>query len=306
MSMGHNDARMASRFTFAHAGLLRRSGQERVVHSAGSAKQASVLFDEIAFERRFLVLEGPPERRVARLVSVDEAKRMEASGADIAEWAETSDLFDDDPEAPGSGHGSWNGLHEALEQLGCEWSREVFYDPAVVDATPALPGEERSHRELRAIAIAYQTAIYQPSSTQHLLGGTALAIVVPDIHRLPWQAIAGFREHPGSHEARHRLRDFDAEARRGSVDVEDLQAFERSVAHEVTRALLSAWAETRPRAGLGVAKEAVKTGIGFVPLVGAAISATASLAEIATDVRAHDRTWLSALWNLASSERHVA
>jgi hypothetical protein len=90
------------------------------------------------------------------------------------------------------------------------------------------------------------------------------------------------------------------------VDVEDLQAFERSVAREVTQALLSAWAETRPRAGLGVAKEAVKTGIGFVPLVGAAISATASVAEIATDVRAHDRTWLSALWNLASSERHVA
>jgi hypothetical protein len=59
----------------------------------------------------------------------------------------------------------------------------------------------------------------QPEHT----GAEALAITVPNVGSLPWEAIAEFREHPGSQEARARLRQFDArgaagERERGFLD----------------------------------------------------------------------------------------
>jgi hypothetical protein len=123
-------------------------------------------------------------------------------------------------------------------------------------------------------------------------------LLVPDLVDLQWEAIAEFRAHPGTHEARHRLRDFDAKAQVRELETGEIEEFQQRVGAEITASLLAAWADTRPRLGRDVAKEAAKTGIGFIQLAGPAISAGASIAESTLKRHEHDRSWVSALWNL--------
>lgn len=296
-------------------------------HSVASAKQASVLFDEILFERRFGVSEEVPWEEVSRRygiaesvvaearrnhpgtetgsfirwVDAEEKAALEARGARLSEDSNTSEFFGDDPEAPPTGHGSFNGLPAMLEARGFEWVRSVIVAPSKLPQIPRLPGDGSWRRAARAVAQVHKASLYGGHGAQQPLGVTALALFVPDLARLPWEAIADFRAHPGSHEARHRLRDFDAKAQLQPLEAGEIRDFERHVGQEITRGLLAAWSETRPKMGPDVAKEAAKAAIGFIPLAGPALSTGTSIGQTALHLRAHDRSWLSALWNLATS-----
>lgn len=322
---------VATRFLYAQA--THRSGYGS--HSIVSVKQASVLFDEVIFERRFSVIDDVPWDEVAdrydipesaiaeeraqhpewgqrelgrfmRNVDAEEKAALEAAGVLLSEDASTSEFFGDDPEAPPLGHGAFNNILQILAEKGCDWVRDVIVAPRKLPQIPAMPGDGSWRREARAVAEVHGAVLYGGLGAREPLGGSALAILVPNLGELPWQAIAEFRAHPGSVEARHRLRDFDGRAQRETLELQDIQRFEQHVGEEITRSLLAAWAETRPRMGAAVANEAVKTGIGFIPLAGPALSATSSIVETAWKQRGHDRSWLSALWNLITSSDRSA
>jgi hypothetical protein len=295
--------------------------------SVASAKQASVLFGEVLFETRWGVAEDLPwdeahERyawskasvararrkepisevaHLIRWVDADEKIALEARGVRLIGDASTSEFFVDDPEAPPSGHGFFNGLPHLLQRKGCDWVREVVVNPSTLPDRTGGPDEVAWLGRTRAIAQAHEAALYGGEGDRSPLGAPVLALFVPNLVAVPWEAIAEFRAHPGSREARHRLLDIDARAQLGQVTGDDIADFEHHVGREITRCLLGAWADTRPKMGRNVAKEAVTTGVGFIPLAGSAIAAAASISESAMNLRHHDRSWLSALWNLANS-----
>jgi hypothetical protein len=81
------------------------------------------------------------------------------------------------------------------------------------------------------------TPLFEPMIAQRGLrldrpGEEALRILVPNLGRLRWEAVAEFREHPRCQEARARLREF--EERAAASEPEDAAAFSRGVAQEVT------------------------------------------------------------------------
>lgn len=255
-----------------------------------------MLFAEIVFERRLVVVEG----RGVRDVSQSEADELITQGEILAE-EDTNGFFADlnllprvqtGPVAP------FGGLPDLIQSLSGDWVRVTVADPGVFTPPADIdPDELLWPYALRASADHYNAVTYGCSGDE-VLGAAALSIVVPDLTHLPWGAIAEFRDHPGSHEARHRLRDFDANARLGEFDICDRQRFDRLVAHEITRSLMAAWRETRPKIKIELPKEAALTGIGFVPLVGPALSLGASLGDTQLHAQRHARSWISALWNL--------
>jgi hypothetical protein len=311
---------MSTRFIYTQVTRRLESGP----HSIASVKQASVLFDEVLFERRFGVNEDVPWDEVSgrynipeetvtkyraehprdefgrfiRWVDAEEKAALEARGVSLIEDANTSEFFGDEPEAPPLGHGAFNNLPLILRAKGCDWIQDVVVAPDKLPQIPRISGDGSWRREARAIAEVHRATLYGGFGAKGPLGSPALALLVPDLVHLPWEAIAEFRAHPGSHEARHRLRDFDAKAQAQELEVGEIGQFEQRVGAEITGSLLAAWVDTRPRLGRDVAKEAAKTGIGFIPLVGPAVSAGVSIAESTLRRREHDRSWLSALWNL--------
>lgn len=135
-------------------------------HSVASVKQASVLFDEVLFERRFSVVEevpwndvasryGIPEVAVARLreerfggspeygeflrdVDEDEKTALEKRGVRLVQDANTSEFFDDDPEAPPKGHGAFNAPFDSPSE-GLRMDTGRNRRPSEAAADPASP-----------------------------------------------------------------------------------------------------------------------------------------------------------------------
>jgi hypothetical protein len=146
------------------------------------------------------------------------------------------------------------------------------------------------------------TPLFEPMIAQHGLkldrpGDEALRILVPNLGRLPWEAIAEFREHPGCQEARARLREF--EQRAAESEPEDAVAFLRSVAQEAARAYMQALEDRRTRIGAELAEEAVKTGVSMIPGVGPVVEKAATLAQIAREAGRERRSWTTAVFKLA-------
>lgn len=130
-------------------------------------------------------------------------------------------------------------------------------------------------------------------------GSTALGIVVPDLGQLPWEAIAEFRAHPASGDAREKLREFEQRA----LDAEPGESREllSGVATAITTDLMAALAETRIDVWKAVAGEAVKTAVSFVPIFGPMIGPATGVAE-ALGERAEQRAaWYFALMKLRST-----
>jgi hypothetical protein len=127
-------------------------------------------------------------------------------------------------------------------------------------------------------------------------GAEALSIVVPNIGGLPWEAVAEFRDHPGSTEARAKLIEF--ERRAAEDEPEDAYDWLKSVSQQVNDAYAAALADTAKSIPEEMAKEALLQGVAFIPAVGPIASASSSVAETLKEIMRERRTWFAALWQL--------
>jgi hypothetical protein len=127
-------------------------------------------------------------------------------------------------------------------------------------------------------------------------GEKALEIAVPHLGRASWQAVAEFREHPACREARDLLRGF--EERAAQSDPDDAVAYVLSIAQQVTDAFAQAYAEERPNLVTELGKEALKTGVSFIPGIGPLVEQVATATQLGLDEVRHRRSWTSALMKL--------
>ena len=130
-------------------------------------------------------------------------------------------------------------------------------------------------------------------------GNEALSVVVPNLGGLPWEAIIASREHPGSHEARSMLREFEQLAAHEGPD--DAYAFLRRVSQQVTGAYAAALAAEAKSLPDEMAKQALLTGVAFIAAVGPVVETTAALAKTLREVMHERGSWSAALWQLRSA-----
>jgi hypothetical protein len=127
-------------------------------------------------------------------------------------------------------------------------------------------------------------------------GRVALDILVPDVGKLPWEAIAEYREHAGSQEARGKLQEF--EERVAAAGPDDPLEFQRGVFHEISRELFAVIADLEGTLTKELAGEAVKTGVSFIPVIGPFLGPGASLIQAVAEEVQERRTWYAALMKL--------
>ena len=128
------------------------------------------------------------------------------------------------------------------------------------------------------------------------VGDQALSVLVPNVGALPWEAVLEFRDHPGSQEAREMLRQF--EQRAAQSEPRDALEYLRSISQEVTRAYALALEDQRPKLGEELAKEALKTGVSFVPAVGPAVEKVATVTQLLREGQRQRRSWTAAIMRL--------
>ena len=121
------------------------------------------------------------------------------------------------------------------------------------------PAWRRRLASRRSSSRSYRAPALRPQAT----GRLALDILVPDVGGLPWEAIAEYREHPGSEDARGKLREF--EERAAAADPGDPLTFQREVPGSISEDLFAAIEDLRGSLTQDLADEAVKTGIGLDP-----------------------------------------
>jgi hypothetical protein len=91
----------------------------------------------------------------------------------------------------------------------------------------------------------------------------ALAVAVPNVGALPWEALLEFRQHRASQEARAKLREFEARVADG--ESERGHEYLRKVHAEVTTAPFQALEEPRRSLPAQPAGAALKTGVSLGP-----------------------------------------
>ncbi len=126
-----------------------------------------------------------------------------------------------------------------------------------------------------------------------LAGSEALAVLVPDLSIVPWEAVIEYREHPGSAEARERLREFERLAQED--EPETAYDFLRKVSQEVNRAYRAAMVDLAPSLPEGIVREILLTAISTVSVVGPVVEKAASLGAAALDAQRFNRSWIAAL-----------
>lgn len=131
-------------------------------------------------------------------------------------------------------------------------------------------------------------------------GSESLRLFTRNLGALPWEAILEFREHPGSQEARLKLREF--EERATSEGPQDAYAFFVRVSQEVTDALLAAWENLRPSLPEDLAQEVAATGVSFIPVVGPLLGPGLSLNQSIYEAFKDRRSWLAALMVLRRNQ----
>jgi hypothetical protein len=123
-------------------------------------------------------------------------------------------------------------------------------------------------------------------------GSQSLSYIVPNVGGLPWEAIVEFREHPGSKEARLKLREFDE---RAADDPRAAYEYMHRAGQEITSALFAALKEQRTSLPEELAKEALLGAVELVPGVGPLVSKASSATQAFIDSRRSRRNWTSAL-----------
>jgi DNA-directed RNA polymerase subunit F len=134
-----------------------------------------------------------------------------------------------------------------------------------------------------------------------LAGSEALSVLVPDLTKVPWEAVVEYREHPGSSEARDLLRDFERLAQ--EEEPEDAYEFLRKVSQEVNKAYRAAIADLAPSFPEELAKEILLTAVSTISVIGAPLEKTASLISAAREARAFNRSWVAALMKIQEAPR---
>lgn len=142
------------------------------------------------------------------------------------------------------------------------------------------------------------TSLFRPMLQRHTFhndwsGSEALRILVRNLGSLPWEAVVEFREHPGSQEARMKLREFEELA--AQEEPQDAYNFLARVSQEVTDSLLSAWQSLRPSLPEELAQEAFTTGVSFIPVIGPVLGPGVSVGETLNEALSDRRSWLAAL-----------
>ncbi|HEX3360992.1 MAG TPA: hypothetical protein VHS74_08385 [Solirubrobacterales bacterium] len=112
---------------------------------------------------------------------------------------------------------------------------------------------------------------------QEQTGAEALSFLVPNLERLPWEAIAEFRDMPGSVEARGLLREFEAIAL--SEEPGDATDFGNKVKQSVADALAGAVLDSEANVAKAAAREGIGLVVSLVPYVGQFIGAAAGIAD---------------------------
>jgi hypothetical protein len=154
-----------------------------------------------------------------------------------------------------------------------------------------------------AVAVGLQASVFVTSLFRPILSGlngvlsdrqglAALEIVVPGVAGLPWEAIGEFREHPGSQEARDKLRSIEG---RALANGDEPQDFDARVAQEITRDLFAAIEDLKGSVTKKIAREAANTGVSLIPFAGAFLGPGASLAETIAETVKDRRSWHAAL-----------
>jgi hypothetical protein len=133
-----------------------------------------------------------------------------------------------------------------------------------------------------------------------LPGSEALSYVIPNLGRMPWEAIVEFREHDGSEEARAKLREFE---QRAAEDAQDAFNYGRGAGQEITAARFGALEDQRSSLPEELAKEALLGAVELVPGVGPIAEKIASVAQTIREDRRLRRHWTSALMLLRSERR---
>ncbi len=225
------------------------------------------------------------------------------------------------------------GVIDELLELKPSWAKQVYMPDETLQAEGLVPlvkeikgsleqanpatRAELVHRNFvidamsrdAAVAVGLQASVFVTSLFRPILSGlngvlpdrqglAALEIVVPGVAGLPWEAIGEFREHPGSQEARDKLRSIEG---RALADGDEPQDFDARVAQEITRDLFAAIEELKGSVTKKIAREAANTGVSLIPFAGAFLGPGASLAETIAETVKDRRSWHAALIQLRTA-----
>lgn len=223
------------------------------------------------------------------------------------------------------------GILDDLEEFRPEWVKTIelpnsfsssrpvgqtiqrlnFRDQSDKELMPDLKGSNRFLRQFviksfnRDSVVAANlrasfnvTSLFTPMLKRRRLhyeqsGSESFRLFVRNLGALPWEAVVEFREHPGSQEARSKLREF--EERAAAEEPQDAYDFLARVSQETTDALLAAWEDLRPSLPEDLAREAVATGVSFIPVVGPFLGPSVSASQAVYEALKDRRSWLAAL-----------
>lgn len=142
----------------------------------------------------------------------------------------------------------------------------------------------------------FSTMIESLATEPEATGRDALALLVPNLDKLTWEDVARFREHPGSVDARGKLREFEERAFNQAPG--DTRDHLLKVSMSITDDLMAALEETKVEVWKAIGGEATKSAISFLPIVGQMISPASGVAQ-ALGERAEQRAaWYFALMEL--------
>ena len=127
-------------------------------------------------------------------------------------------------------------------------------------------------------------------------GSEALKLIVANVGGLPWEAVLEFRDHPGSAEARAKLREFEEKV--AAEEPADALQFLRRIAQEVTNGYEQTVKELAPKLPQTLVLELAKTVISLVPGIGPVVDKAATAAEAWAEHEDYRRSWVSALMTL--------
>jgi hypothetical protein len=168
----------------------------------------------------------------------------------------------------------------AAEHAALEISRDLKMDPWVgAFAAKALARDATVAADMGAafsITSLFEPLVVGLDAQPDPAGGAALGFLIPEVGGLPWEAIAEYREHPGSEDAREKLREFEERAL--DAEPEDPLDFHSAVFQSISDDLFGAIGDLQGSLTKDLAAEVAKTGVSFVPLIGPILGPGASLA----------------------------
>jgi hypothetical protein len=218
---------------------------------------------------------------------------IDALAALSVPWAHYGSLSDDDMEPLAQ---PISALKHALEVAGKASGMPIF------QAGFASGALARDAVVAARMGAAFSvTSLFEPmlnalDLNQNHPGRTALSFAVPNLGQLPWEAVAEYREHGGSEDARGKLRELEHRALAAEPD--DPLAFAAQVSQSITSDLFAVIDDLQGSLAKQVGAEAVKTAISFLPVVGPFVGSATSMVEAVADHLDQRHAWYAALMKL--------